>query len=163
MPEHPSAVSPEQVARLRELLAKATPGPWSIYEHSARDLNAVMEELFYQASQTEDRQDKLWLLNADGKCPGLTGCGPTSAANAALITEAVNALPALLNQIEAMRSALEAADRIIENTIVENDGPNRVHWRGHIIEGVAADMVHSTLRTFQKLARAALLGVSSNG
>jgi hypothetical protein len=57
---------------------------------------------------------------------------------------------------DSMKAALTALARIIENNITENDAPNRLHWRGHVIEGVAADAVYSTLKSAQSLAKAAL-------
>lgn len=70
--------------------------------------------------------------------------------------EAENA--ALTAKVERMEEALTAMDRIVESSIKENDGPYRAHWKGEVIEGVAAEMVYSVLRAAQRLCRATLKG-----
>ena len=95
--------------RLEELLAKATPGPWQVYKHPVCKIEDALEELTYQVVHTDPLANHLFLLDADGKCPATTGCGPTSEDNAALIVEAVNALPAL---ITALRSQAEELERL---------------------------------------------------
>lgn len=94
--------------RLRELLAKATPGPWGIwFEQIDGKADRAIQELIEQVHATNPIGNSLVMLDADGKCPAITGCGPTSVANAALIVEAVNALPTLLARIAAMKSAIQ--------------------------------------------------------
>ena len=95
--------------RLEELLAKATSGPWLVYKHPVCKIEDVLDELTYQVVHTDPLANHLFLLDADGKCPATTGCGPTSEANATLIVEAVNALPVLLS---ALRSQAEELERL---------------------------------------------------
>lgn len=73
------------------------------------DRAAAIAELVDQIENTDPLNDSLVLLNAGGKCPAITGCGPTSDANAALIVESVNALPDLLTTIESLRAELAEA------------------------------------------------------
>jgi hypothetical protein len=69
-------------ARLRELLAKATPGPWV---------------------DTGDENDTV------AAADGLPVCYYVGVQNAALIVEAVNALPGLLDDLGAAREQARAA------------------------------------------------------
>lgn len=93
--------------RLEELLAKATPGPWGIwFEQIDGKADRAIQEFVEQVHATNPIGNSLVMLDADGKCPAITGCGPTSIANAALIVEAVNALPTLLARIAALEEAL---------------------------------------------------------
>jgi hypothetical protein len=69
------------VARLAELLAKATPGPWSVHPRAE---TAVLASDGYSATNTESN-----LFDSHAR----------NIANAALIVAAVNALPALLLQV----------------------------------------------------------------
>lgn len=96
--------------RLEELLAKATPGPWGIwFEQIDGKADRAIQEFVEQVHATNPIGNSLVMLDADGKCPAITGCGPTSIANAALIVEAVNALPVLLS---ALRSQAEELERL---------------------------------------------------
>jgi hypothetical protein len=79
-----------EIARLRELMAKATPGPWVVSD-SATDLVMVLG------------------LDSDGN--NLVA-DEAEIPDADLIASAVNALPALLNR-------LESAERRAENMITE--------------------------------------------
>lgn len=112
MTEHPSPISPEQVARLRELLAKATPGQWRVgrQQGAPRDHLVDMGE---PPSAPYFRMHKG--LPKSGACAGSPAFGIVEsddasaeeiAANAALIAAMKNALPALLDQIEGLREAL---------------------------------------------------------
>ncbi len=95
---------------LEELLAKATPGPWGIwFEQIDGKADRAIQEFVEQVHATNPIGNSLVMLDADGKCPAITGCGPTSIANAALIVEAVNALPVLLS---ALRSQAEELERL---------------------------------------------------
>lgn len=76
------------LARLRELLAAATPGPWETAERS--------DTINVQAGQ-----------RAVARCQRKAGVWR----DAALIVAAVNALPALLDRIEALERVAEAARR----------------------------------------------------
>ncbi|CAB4140050.1 hypothetical protein UFOVP407_14 [uncultured Caudovirales phage] len=75
------------MSELRELLAKATPGPWSVRQFShdpARNLDTVkIEAVQRRVLGSLDR--------ADGE----------------LIAAAVNALPALLDELDRLRAEVE--------------------------------------------------------
>ena len=91
------------VERLRELLAKATPRPWRHYDE-------VFRPQFGSGRITE-------IHTARGKeivrWSGFDGLPATTSrkrnANAALMVEAVNALPALLDLIENLAAERDAA------------------------------------------------------
>jgi len=84
----------------------ATQGEWGVYAQPIADRQQAIDELAAQVSDTEQLADALYLLNADGKCPATTGCGPTSQANAAYIAAASPAamLP-LINALIEWRDA----------------------------------------------------------
>ena len=94
--------------RLQELLAKATPGPWEVRRQWSN--GCERGPLIYGL--------KKWVAEVVG-APYIVGSEPTMS-NAALITEAVNALTALLSDSEerdALRVRLERADAIIRRAI----------------------------------------------
>ncbi|WP_292960531.1 hypothetical protein [Novosphingobium sp. UBA1939] len=77
---------------LAALSAKATQGEWGIwFEQINGKADAAIQELIEQVHHTDPIGNSLVMLDADGKCPAITGCGPTSAANAAFIVALVNA------------------------------------------------------------------------
>lgn len=92
---------------LEALAAKATPGPWAIYEQTiaastyGRTVDNAKAELALQIDQIPRAEisDILYLIAAGDKCPATTGCGPTSADNAALLTSLVNNLPAIITAL----------------------------------------------------------------
>jgi hypothetical protein len=86
---------------LERLAAKATPGPWDVYPQPIKNADDALSELSYQVEHTEPLAPALYLLNAGGKCPALTGCGPTSEANAKLIAALVTNLPTILQSLRA--------------------------------------------------------------
>lgn len=102
------------IDQLRGLLAKATPGPWDVWRESCPSKFDAIAELTEQVNMTEPFSGELFLLNAGGKCPAATGCGPKSEANADLITAAVNALPGLLDTIESQAREIERLREALE-------------------------------------------------
>jgi hypothetical protein len=80
--------------RLKELLAKATPGPWG---YQPKVPGAKM--WFFIVGNREGN-------NAEVDIGDIRGGIPTAEANAALIVEAVNSLPALIARIEEVEAAL---------------------------------------------------------
>ena len=90
-------------AKLRELLAAGTQGEWSVTDE-------------HEILSTENRNDPIdgepyqeRTLIAQGECSQNWGYIEWfNLADAALIVAAVNALPALLDEVEALRAALSA-------------------------------------------------------
>jgi hypothetical protein len=73
-------------AELNEMLAGlegVTPGPYDVWAEPTPTKDAAIDELAYQVMQSEPFAEAVYLLNAGGKCPATTGCGPSSEANAA--------------------------------------------------------------------------------
>jgi hypothetical protein len=112
-------MNPEQeldLRGLRELLEKATPGPWFA---SDRKTGAAKIDVF--AEDGDSVQTASHVARCGGKPPEramlseLDGIWESSRiaregqANAALIVAAVNALPGLLNEISRLRIELEAS------------------------------------------------------
>ncbi len=128
--------------QLRELLAKATPGPWKIQDGcSWRRIGT-------------DRGDGNVLCptnhSGDGH-PDLTANGGDTYANLKLIVAAVNALPALLSELEQLRSELERRDRNeVRNCL--NWGPCSRH-DGRMAEGPPSAPNHSTDKVEGKTCR----------
>jgi len=105
------------VERLIELREKATPGPWDVYRHPIHEADDAKRELCEQVEHTAPLSGYLFLLNAGGKCPGTTGCGPTSEANARLLIELVNNLDtiiAALSEGEMVRVPREPTKEMLE-------------------------------------------------
>lgn len=73
------------IERMKEAAGKATPGEWTVWKEPTPHRSDAIAELIGQVNSTEPFVGAIWLLNANGKCPALTGCGPTSEANAAHI------------------------------------------------------------------------------
>ncbi|MFM9829707.1 MAG: hypothetical protein ACKVOB_13355 [Sphingomonas sp.] len=107
----------DQLDTLAELLAKATPGEWTVWQERTNTPDDAIVELAFQVGETDQFAGSLFMLNAGGKCPAVTGCGPTSEANAAAIVAAVNFLrdnlPAIREQsdeVERLKQALASAE-----------------------------------------------------
>ena len=99
------------LGELEALHEKATPGPWDVWlEHITCPEDAI-NELVCQVENTDPIASALVLLNAGGKCPAITGCGPTSEANGELIAATVSALPTLITTIRALMEAVEDGRR----------------------------------------------------
>jgi hypothetical protein len=92
--------TPETIAELKRLLAKATPGPWEKRPYIGDEdwcisVCARPEKIGY------DRTKADWICDVeDGDCEPLDTT-PAVVANAGLICAAVNALPSLLSDLEA--------------------------------------------------------------
>ena len=96
-----------ELSRLKALAEAATPGPWDVYSETIADKSAATAEFDYQVQNTEPFVGRVFMLNGDGKCPAITGCGPTSEANAAFIAASREAVPQLVAEVERLREALE--------------------------------------------------------
>lgn len=108
-------VSDADLDALEQLLADATPAPWNFAPGPHPDRTETKAE--YLVGMLRGDQDKVWVAYAadpegdaeDYLVPAITGDGPTSAANAALIANARNLLPALLADLRAARSLTRVA------------------------------------------------------
>lgn len=92
------------------MVEQHTPGPWEVYAHPINGAGDAVLELVEQVQHTSPIGDKLYLINASGKCPALTGCGPTSKANARLIAAA----PDMLTEHEVREGDLVMLIKAIE-------------------------------------------------
>lgn len=119
----------QEAVRLRELLEKATPGPWSVVPDDKIE------------APDPDRPSEPWMVATFS-----TGCGYErcyDADNADLAVAAVNALPALLDRIEALEANEKAqrrratdAEYMVE-ALVNMLGPNALKvWQGWQGKGV---------------------------
>jgi hypothetical protein len=102
-----------------------TPGPWGIWFEFCEDKARAAEELAEQVMRTPDQDfcDGVYLLDANGKCPAETGCGPTSKQNAEYIARcSPDRMATLLDAYETMRAALSILSREIGSW--EMDGPH---------------------------------------
>jgi hypothetical protein len=97
-------MKPDEIARLRELLGKATPGPWRV-----KTTGNIGNQIEAQSGRKTWERDDGWRSVA-----GFQYCGPSenyyeqaevAAATGELIAAAVNALPALLALAEAVSKA----------------------------------------------------------
>lgn len=124
----------------RKVAEAATQGEWTVYPHPiGGGAFAAMEELRYQVENTDPIGANLYLLNADGKCPAITGCGPNSEANATFIaTFDPPTILSLIAQLEAATLALEEADR-------KNDALN-AEWNDALAQLEAARAREAVLR-----------------
>ncbi|MDH1268790.1 hypothetical protein N5C81_14285 [Rhizobium pusense] len=89
---------------IKKALEGVTPGPWHVYSEKVADKAAAIAESAYQVEHTEPFVGEIFMLNAGGKCPALTGCGPCSEANARYIA-AVNpaAVSELISTLESLQ------------------------------------------------------------
>ena len=94
------------VERLRELLAKATPGPWSQDDATSADIRgACGRDVAVAISRPMEN------LDLSDKSTIAAESRETAGYNAELIVAAVNALPALLLQVAAQASEIAAMER----------------------------------------------------
>ena len=102
-----TTISKERRDAIRAAAEKATPGPWGVWTEPTPSKDRAIDELAYQVMSTPDADfaEAVYLLDAAGKCPATTGCGPTSAANA---THIANCDP---QTILALLDALDAAEK----------------------------------------------------
>jgi hypothetical protein len=84
-----------KVAELRELLAKATPGPWEIFDGCS----------WRRIGNRDDDCAVLYPYNAKDGHPDLASRGANTHANLKLIVAAVNSLPELLDALDEARLA----------------------------------------------------------
>lgn len=75
----------------------STQTPWDVWREPTETRAGAIAELTAQVEATEPFAGAVWLLNAGGKCPATTGCGPASEANATRIVTCVNACDGIPN------------------------------------------------------------------
>lgn len=97
------------IEEIKKALEGVTPGPWNVYSEKVAEKAEAIAELAYQVEHTEPFVGEIFMLNAGGKCPALTGCGPCSEANARYIA-AVNpaTISELLFTLESLQRENEA-------------------------------------------------------
>lgn len=100
---------PTVTAELRKLLEEGTPGPWMVADRSVREHGAEVASIESGVSVVRPLDDSL-IEPGDPK------------ADAALIAAAVNALPMLLDVVEAAR-AFDDAQRAYNAHIARPDKP----------------------------------------
>lgn len=111
------SISKERRDAIRAAAEKATPGPWGVWTEPTPSKDRAIDELAYQVMSTPDADfaEAVYLLNAAGECPATTGCGPTSAANAAHIANCdPQTILALLDALDAAEKAEPAAVKPLE-------------------------------------------------
>lgn len=91
--------------KLSHINAALTAGPWDVWRERTDARDDAVRELIEQVHSSEPFAGAVFLLNAGGKCPATTGCGPTSEANANGIAELRNMLPDLIAAAEALTQA----------------------------------------------------------
>ena len=88
-----------------------TPGPWGVFAQPIADRGDAVLELVEQVQATSSIASFMYLIDANGKCPAIAGCGPTSAANADRIVACVNALEGM--NPDAVAQLVEAAKSVV--------------------------------------------------
>ena len=125
------------VEAIEKAMEGVTPGPWDVWEEQTPTKEEAIAEMAYQVENSEPFAEVVYLLNANGKCPATTGCGPTSAANAAYIAacspDRMREVLALARQAEALqrenaelREVLKpfaAVAAVYDGTAVEDSDP----------------------------------------
>jgi len=109
--------------RLRELVEKATPGPWGL--NSCEGTNGGDE--CWQAGPHQD----IYRPDGDGfgtPVVDIEGGDDQTKANAALIVEVVNALPALLDELDTLERRVLAAERDRDRAIAHDTQPYPTAW-----------------------------------
>lgn len=95
------------IAAIEKAMEGVTPGPWDVWEERTPTKADAIAEMAYQVENSDPFAEAVYLLNANGKCPATTGCGPTSAANAAYIAacspDRMGVVLALARQAEALQ------------------------------------------------------------
>ena len=105
--------TPERIAQLREILAKATPGEWHVPPHNESSVygGAALVAITYPCG------------NGTGGTE-VGGCTEESNANARQIVAAVNTLPAALDEIERLQNTVHA--RSYEHGLADSRGRVKV-------------------------------------
>ena len=87
---------------LRQLAGKATKGEWVVFAKPTPTYFDAIHSLAALLNGTAGDQKTLYMIDANGLCPALTGTGPNSANNAEFIAAANPAtVLVLLDELEA--------------------------------------------------------------
>lgn len=102
-------MSDTDIATLRELVEKATPGPWYVRPNPMRSDGAFIEHGALEPASPYylDRHEAELRRSREP-----IALGQLKPEDARLVVAAVNALPALLDEVEAMRKALREVERL---------------------------------------------------
>lgn len=105
-PQSPPVVDAGGLAdKLSKIDAALSASPWDVWRERTDTRDAAVSEMIEQVHSSEPFAGAVFLLNAGGKCPATTGCGPTSEANANGLAELRNMLPDLIAAAEALTQA----------------------------------------------------------
>ena len=99
--------------RLRAVAEKATPGEWGVWFEHALDEDGLRRAVLEQVELTpeQDRCGGIYMIDASGKCPAITGCGPTSESNAFFLAAASPVVViAMCGEIDLLRYRLKQAE-----------------------------------------------------
>lgn len=113
-------------AELRRLLAEATPGPWTKVTFGNASTAKVAGWMAHSAYATAREAgvpmtDLTEIGSPRGTVVGYTGNGPHSSENGDLIVAAVNALPALLDRLDALEAVATIARRGVMHHAADRD------------------------------------------
>lgn len=89
---------------LDRLHAEATPGDWLIYVERCSDRDQAKRECERLVDGTKGESVDFYMLTTEESvAPGVTGCGPTSKANAEWITQIHNAWPTISARLKELK------------------------------------------------------------
>jgi hypothetical protein len=102
----------DEIAKeMREAAEKASAGECTLWREEVENRKAAEGEMREQIQQTDPFVGVLFLLNASGKCPATTGCGPKSEDNADhLIASQPQNVLAILDERDALKAKLAEAE-----------------------------------------------------
>lgn len=117
------------VARLQELMAKATPGPWTVCGVRGKAHNIGKKAVFHDIGPDGVSIAAVWYQEKDG----------LGFIDAHLIVEAINSLPALFAHIDAVEKERRAEEVFAEdcNRQTKHERNNAAKLRQEVAEEVA--------------------------
>lgn len=111
-------MTPEEMNELRERLdkldAERTQGDYRVWCGEVETLEDAKRELCELVDGTKNFSGKLYLLEANGDCPALTGCGATSKANAEYFASAPDMMRLILAQDAEIARLRKERDLAVE-------------------------------------------------
>lgn len=112
-----SRVTDEKIEEMLAGLEGVTPGPWGVWREPTFTQADAIRELTFQVESTPiaDFAKAVYLLDAGGKCPATTGCGPSSAVNADHIARCdPDTMRSILTELQSLRALLQSQAAEIE-------------------------------------------------